>query len=188
MSPQHPLPNVSSPDAPASGGQHAPAFMTPFMKMPLVLYRLGLGRLLGKRFMLLTHKGRRSGKVYRTVLAVLRFDERTREVLAVSPWSASNWYRNIQATPALEVETGGVRYAPAQRGLWPEEIAALFIEFRKEHPIFSRMVARIPGWKIDSTYDEFLTLARTLRGVSFYPATSAESASTLSAQRRTSAQ
>ncbi len=143
--------------------------MIPFMKMPLIFYRLGLGRLLGKRFMLLTHKGRRSGKVYRTVLAVLRFDEKTREILAVSPWSASNWYRNIQVTPALKVETDGVRYVPVQRSLSPEEIAALFVEFRKEHPIFSRMVARIPGWKIDSTYHEFLALARTLRGVSFRP-------------------
>ncbi len=139
------------------------------MKMPLILYRLGLGWMLGKRFLLLTHVGRRSGKIYRSVLAVLRFDEKTRETLAVSPWSGSNWYRNIQATPALEVETNGVRFAPVQRSLSAEEIAALFIEFRKEHPIFSRMIARIPSWKIDSTYDEFLALARTLRGVSFRP-------------------
>src|SRR5512135_3515708 len=86
-------------------GQKAPAFMIPFMKMPLVLYRLGLGWLLGKRFMRLTHVGRKSGKVYHTVLAVLRFDEQTHEIFAVSPWSESNWYRNIQAAPALEVET-----------------------------------------------------------------------------------
>ena len=32
-----------------------------------------------------------------------------------------------------------------------------------------RMIARIPGWKIDSTYEEFLELARTLRGVAFRP-------------------
>jgi deazaflavin-dependent oxidoreductase (nitroreductase family) len=135
----------------------------------LILYRLGLGRLLGRRFMCLTHTGRRSGKVYRTVLAILRFDERTREIFAVSPWSASQGYRNIQATPALAVETAGVRYAPTQHSLSPEEIAALFIEFRQTHPIFSQMIARIPGWKIDSTYDEFLALARTLRGVAFHP-------------------
>lgn len=147
----------------------APAFMLPFMKMPLILYRLGLGRLLGRRFMRLTHTGRRSGKVYQTVLAVLHYDEQTREIFAVSPWSASQWYRNIQATPALEVETAGVRYAPTQRDLSPEEIAALFIEFRQAYPVFSRMVARIPGWKIDSTYGEFLALARTLRGVAFRP-------------------
>jgi deazaflavin-dependent oxidoreductase (nitroreductase family) len=143
--------------------------MIPFFKTPLILYRLGLGWMLGKRFMLLTHVGRRSGKVYRSVLAVLRFDEKTHEIQAVSPWSASNWYRNIQTTPALAVETGFVRYAPTQRSLSPEEIATLFIEFRRKYPIFSRMVARIPGWKIDSSYEEFLELARSLRGVAFQP-------------------
>jgi len=155
--------------APTQSIQKPPAFMIPFMKMPLILYRLGLGWIFGKRFMLLTHVGRRSGKVYRSVLAVLQYNQETREILTVSPWNGSNWYRNIQATPALEVETGRVHYAPEQRPLSPEEIAALFIEFRRQHPIFSRMIARIPGWKIDSTYDEFLELARTLRGVAFQP-------------------
>jgi deazaflavin-dependent oxidoreductase (nitroreductase family) len=169
MSPQLARSTDSASAALTRDDQRAPAFMIPFMKMPLIIYRLGLGWMLGKRFMRLTHKGRRSGKVYRSVLAVLRFDEKTDEILAVSPWRASNWYRNIQATPALEVETGRVRYAPVQRNLSPEEIAALFIEFRQAHPIFSRMIARIPGWKIDSTYDEFLELARTLHGVSFRP-------------------
>ena len=143
--------------------------MIPFMKMPLILYRLGLGRMLGKRFLRLTHVGRRSGKVYRTVLAVLRFDEKSREILTVSPWSGSNWFRNIQANPALEVEMGSVRYTPVQRTLTPEEIAVLFIEFRSQHPIFSRLVARIPGWNIDSSYEEFLALAQNLRGVAFQP-------------------
>jgi deazaflavin-dependent oxidoreductase (nitroreductase family) len=164
-----PLPNISSPAMPTHNEQNPPAFMIPFMKMPLILYRLGLGRILGKRFMQLTHIGRRSGKVYRSVLAVLRFDEKTHEVLVVSPWGKSNWYRNIQTTPALEVETGLVRYAPVQRTLSPEEIAGLFIEFRNQHSIFSRMIARIPGWNINSSYDEFLTLAHTLHGVAFQP-------------------
>lgn len=143
--------------------------MLPFMRMPLIVYRLGLGRMLGKRFMLLTHVGRRSGKVYRSVLAVLRFEADTQAVYAVSPWSASNWYHNIQAAPALEVETGSARYAPTQRDLTPEEIAALIVEFRQKHSVFSRMIARIPGWKVDSTYEEFLDLAGTLRGVAFQP-------------------
>jgi deazaflavin-dependent oxidoreductase (nitroreductase family) len=146
-----------------------PAFVAAFFKLPLILYNLKLGWLFGQRFMVLTHVGRRSGKIYRSVLAVLRCDEKTHEILAVSPWSSSNWYRNIQVEPALEVETGFVRYAPDQRSLSPEEIAAVFIEFRQKHPLFSRIVARTPGWKIDSTYEEFLELARSLRGVAFCP-------------------
>ncbi len=163
-----------------SSNQKAPAFMIPFMKMPLILYRLGLGWMLGKRFMRLTHVGRKSGKVYHTVLAALCFDEHTREIFAVSPWSESNWYRNIQAAPALEVETAGrsgpgdirhgcIRYIPTQRSLTTEEIAKAFIAFRNRYPVFSRIVASIPGWKIDSTYEEILDLARTLRGVAFGP-------------------
>ena len=154
---------------PSQHNEKAPAFLIPIFKLPLLLYRLHLGWLLGKRFMQLTHIGRRSGKVRKTILAVLRFDEKTREIYAVSAWPGSDWYYNIQATPALQVETGFVHYAPTQRTLSPEEITDTFMEYRKRHPIFTRMICRIPGWKWDSSYEEFLVLARTLRGVAFRP-------------------
>lgn len=169
MSSQTSPSNVSTPAAHPQINQKPPAFMLPFMKMPLILYRMGLGWVFGKRFMQLTHVGCKSGKVYRSVLAVVHFDESTREILAVSPWSGSDWYRNIQAAPALEVETGRIRFTPVQRSLSPEEIAGAFASFRRQYPVFSRLVARIPGWKIDSTDEEFLALARTLRGVGFRP-------------------
>lgn len=149
--------------------EKAPRFLVPIFKLPLLLYRFHLGWLLGKRFMQITHVGRRSGKVRRTVLAVLRFDRRTREVYVVSAWNGSDWYYNIQSSPALQVETGFVRYVPVQRTLSAEEIARTFIRYCRKHPIFSRMVCRIPGWKWDSSYEEFLALARTLHGVAFRP-------------------
>ena len=143
--------------------------MIPIFKLPLSLYRLRLGWLLGRRFMELTHVGRHTSKVRRTVLAVLRFDENTREIYAVSAWKGSDWYFNIQASPALQVQTGFVHYVPVQRTLSPEEITGAFMEYRRQHPLFSRMICRIPGWKWNSTYDEFLELARTLHGVAFAP-------------------
>jgi deazaflavin-dependent oxidoreductase (nitroreductase family) len=146
-----------------------PAFMIPILKLPLLLYRTGLGWLLGHRFMLLTHIGRRSGKVRQTVLAVLHFDPKTRETMAISAWSASDWYKNILASPALQVETGFTRYAPVHRSLSTEEIATLFEDYRHSHPIFSRIVCRIPGWKWDASGEELLELAKTLRGVAFQP-------------------
>ena len=148
---------------------HAPAFLRPIFKLPLVLYRLHLGFLFSHRFLMLTHTGRKSGKVRRTILAVLSYDAQTREIKAVSAWNASEWYKNIQAAPAIAVETGSTRYAPVQRDLSTEEIAQLFVDYRKNHPIFSRIVCRIPGWKWESSYAEFLELARTLRGVAFRP-------------------
>jgi deazaflavin-dependent oxidoreductase (nitroreductase family) len=145
------------------------AFMLPMLKLPLLLYRTGLGRLLGHRFMLLTHVGRRSGKVRQTVLAVLHFDLKTREIMTISAWSASDWYKNILALPALQVETGSTRYVPIHHSLSSEEIASLFEDYRSKHPIFSRIVCRVPGWKWDSSHEELLELAKTLRGVAFQP-------------------
>jgi deazaflavin-dependent oxidoreductase (nitroreductase family) len=168
--------NQQNPTAPAPSQtklgkerDKAPSLLVPIFKLPILLYRLRLGWLLGKRFMQITHVGRRSGKVRKTILAVLWYDEQTKEVYAVSAWKGSDWYYNIQATPALLVEIGTVRYAPAQCTLSAEEITKTFIEYRKEHPLFSRMICRIPGWKWDSTYAEFLELARTLHGVAFKP-------------------
>jgi deazaflavin-dependent oxidoreductase (nitroreductase family) len=164
-------PPVNSLDQTKSGKENekAPSLLIPIFKLPVFLYRLHLGWLMGKRFMQITHVGRRSGKVRRTILAVLRFDDKTKEIYAVSAWKGSDWYYNIQATPALQVETGFLRYVPVQRTLSPEEITTAFLEYRQKHALFSRMICRIPGWKWDSTYEEFLELARSLRGVAFRP-------------------
>jgi deazaflavin-dependent oxidoreductase (nitroreductase family) len=152
-----------------------PAFMIPILKLPLLLYRTGMGWLFGHRFMLLTHVGRHSGKVRRTVLAVLCFDPKTGEIMAISAWSASEWHKNILTSPALQVETGFTRYAPVHRSLSTEEIVTLFEEYRRRHPIFSRIVCRIPGWQWNASHEELLELASTLRGVAFRPKENAAS-------------
>jgi deazaflavin-dependent oxidoreductase (nitroreductase family) len=169
MSKPNPSDLASPPTNPGYAHGKAPSLLIPIFKLPLFLYRLRLGWILGKRFMQLTHVGRHSGKVRRTVLAVLRFDAQTNEIVAISAWTGSDWYSNIQASPALQVETGFVHYVPRQRTLSPQEITTAFIAYRKQHPIFSRIICRIPGWKWDSTDAEFLELARTLRGVAFTP-------------------
>lgn len=149
--------------------EKAPSFLIPLFKLPLILYRLHLGWLLGNRFMQITHVGRHSGKVRRTVLAVLRFEKKSKEIYAVSAWTGSDWYYNIRALPALQIESGFVRYVPLQRTLSPEEIATAFILYRQKHPIFSWIIFHIPGWKWNSTQEELLELARTLHGVAFTP-------------------
>lgn len=169
MSKQNPVVHAMAQTNPGKTNEKAPSFMIPIFKLPVFLYRLRLGWLLGKTFMQITHVGRHSGKVRRTVLAVLRFDEKTKEIYAVSAWKGSDWYYNIQPSPALQVESGSVRYVPAQRTLSPEVITTAFVEYRKRHPIFRRIICRIPGWKWDSSYEEFLELAHTLHAVAFRP-------------------
>ena len=85
-------------------------------RLPIYLYRLDLGCLL------LVHRGRQSGMLHETVLEVLLHDPATRESVVLPAWGEkADWYRNVGATPALEIRTGGQRYVPEQRFLAPEE-------------------------------------------------------------------
>jgi len=93
------------------------------VRLPICLYRLNLGWLLGHRFLLLVHRGRKSGLLRETVLEVILYEPAIRESVVVSAWGEkADWYRNVVATPTLEVWTGGQRYVPEQRFLAQKKI------------------------------------------------------------------
>ena len=108
---------------------------------PRWFYRLGLGWVLGKRVVQITHRGRKSGLLRRTILEVLSYDPQTHEVLIVSGWEGkTDWYRNIQQEPALEVRIGRVHYRPVQEFLSPQETAQLILTLFRQHPREVRFV------------------------------------------------
>ena len=55
-------------------------------RLPTYLYRYRFGWLLGHRFLLLTHRGRKTGRVHQTVLEVIAYDSATRESIVLSGW------------------------------------------------------------------------------------------------------
>ena len=138
--------------------------------MPIYLYRLDLDRLLGHRFLLLVHRGRESGLLRETVLEVLLHDPVTRESVVLSALGEkADWYRNVMATPALEVMTGGLRYVPQQRFLVPDENHAVISEYGRRHPLAFRVFARVFGYPLDGTEAARREAARSLRLVAFRP-------------------
>jgi deazaflavin-dependent oxidoreductase (nitroreductase family) len=95
------------------------------LRLPIWLYRLHLGWLLGHRFLLLTHRGRATGRPRQAVIEVIRYDPSTRESVVVAGWRGqTDWYRNLRAHPALEIVTGTERHVPQQRFLDAAETAA----------------------------------------------------------------
>lgn len=109
-------------------------------RLPIFIYRCHLGWLLGHRFLLLTHRGRKSGVTYATMLEVLHYDPATRESVVLSGRGMrADWYRNIASHPALAVRTGRLCYAPAHRVLSREE-AAVAACFTREHPWAARLI------------------------------------------------
>lgn len=138
--------------------------------LPILLYRVRLGWLLGHRFMLLTHQGRKTGKVRQTVLEVVHYDPVRHESAVLSAYGErADWYQNILVHPAHEVQTGFERYVPQQRLLdATERLTALHIYQRRYRRAF-QAVLRWLGYQYDGTEAGLRSLADTVVMAAFRP-------------------
>jgi len=137
-------------------------------RLPNVLYRLHLGRLLGSRFLLVEHRGRKSGRTHRTVLEVIRADPAAGVWYVVSGWGdRAQWLANLRATPQAYIETGGRHVAVVARVLPDADAERELLDYGRRHPRAARAVAHALGWEIDGSDRDLGELARTLRVVEF---------------------
>jgi deazaflavin-dependent oxidoreductase (nitroreductase family) len=88
--PPHPIPY---PDKP---------FIRKLYRTPILLYRLGLGKVIGKYIMIISTIGRKSGKVRRTPI---EFYQRDDLIYAISGFEKDpDWYRNLLAHPYVTLQ------------------------------------------------------------------------------------
>ncbi|MDQ2903510.1 MAG: nitroreductase family deazaflavin-dependent oxidoreductase [Ktedonobacteraceae bacterium] len=138
--------------------------------LPRYLYRWHLGWLLGRRFLMITHLGRKSGRRRQTVLEVVSYDPATQECLVIAGYGVhSDWYRNIQVHPAIEVQIGCQRYTPQQRLFSSEETMHLLEEYQRHHPRAFREIIRFMGYAYDGTPEALHAISEILRGVALHP-------------------
>lgn len=105
--------------------RHLPGATTiKLLRGPTHLYDWRAGWILGRRFLRLTHIGRRSGRRYQTMLEVIGENHATGEVIVIAGLGRSaNWYRNLQTHEAIEVAIGSERFTPRHRQLNKSEAA-----------------------------------------------------------------
>jgi deazaflavin-dependent oxidoreductase (nitroreductase family) len=138
--------------------------------LPRYLYRWHLGWLLGHRFLMITHSGRKTGVIRQTVVEAVNYDPKTQACLAVAGYrEQTDWYRNIQAHPALEIQVGSRRYMPQQRLLSSEELLTLLQDYEHRHPHGLRLLLRASGYPYDGSPAGLRAVAQVLRGVEFRP-------------------
>jgi deazaflavin-dependent oxidoreductase (nitroreductase family) len=118
------------------------------LRMPSVLDRKGTRGLLQAlspaTVIVLVHRGRKSGKLYKTPVEVLR-DDHERGELVVSPmWGRdSDWYRNVVAGGLIEAHLRGEKRQVEWRELDEPERRAAMNVYREAHPLYSRMILRM---------------------------------------------
>jgi deazaflavin-dependent oxidoreductase (nitroreductase family) len=71
-------------------------------KTPILLYRLGLGPLIGRLFMIMTTTGRKSGLPRHTAIEYHQHNGRKYVMVG---WTQSDWYNNLLANPLLTIQT-----------------------------------------------------------------------------------
>lgn len=149
-----------------------PKFLPWSAKLVNGAYKLGLGWLFGRRLIRITHRGRKTGRLHRSVAEVVHYDPRSRESVVFAGWEGrTDWYRNLRATSALAVETGGARYTPHQRFLTEDEVERTLVSYaRQHHTVAGLLLGRLVGIHVNVDNDDDLhRAARFFRGVAFRP-------------------
>ncbi|MEV6286193.1 nitroreductase family deazaflavin-dependent oxidoreductase [Kribbella sp. NPDC051770] len=122
-------------------------------RAPIPLFKHGLGGLLGPRVLMLQHRGRRSGLARYVVLEVVG---RTPEAVTVVSGYAgkAQWFRNVQADPAVRVWTGRRVDVAAHAEVLPADEARSTLEdYRQHHRRAARALGKVLGIE-DLTSDE----------------------------------
>lgn len=134
-----------------------------FLEAPKAMYRAGLGWMLGNRFVMIEHTGRRSGRTYRTVVEVIGRAGNTIDVAAA--WGpTSDWFRNVQANPEVVVSSGRLRDEPATAGVLDDAAAgAVFAAYTQNHPRAAATLSRSLGLPLDDP----AAMARSVPAVRF---------------------
>ena len=142
------------------------------LRVPTALYDIGAGRLLGHRFLLLTHRGRRSGRLYRTMLEVVDWDVARREAVVMSGFGPrASWYLNVQAGGVEEIRIARMRFRPEVRPVEPDEAARIVAAYERRNrfagPIVRSVLSRLAGFRYDGSAEARQRLVGVLPLIAF---------------------
>lgn len=144
------------------------------LRAPRALFRYRRGKLLGHRFLLLTHVGRTSGKTYETVLEVVAFDSSTGKSVVMSGWGrSSDWFKNVEAAGRARITIGGVDRPVTASVVDEDDAVRLLADYEQRNrliqPVVRRVLSRLAGSRYDGSEDGRRSLVRALPLVAFSP-------------------
>lgn len=137
------------------------------IRIPQLLYAVGLGPLIGSFVLLLTTKGRKSG---RPRVVPLQYEE-DQGVLYIGSarGTKADWFCNILANPEVEVQVGSRRYHGVAQPLGDAASIADFLEMKLKHrPRMMRVLLRMEGVTGDINRMELEALSEQITAVSIH--------------------
>ena len=87
-------------------------------KSPILLWRLGLGNIVGRQLMILTTVGRKSGRLRHTAVEYHLYKDRK---YVMAAWPQADWYQNLLHDPYLTIQTASENEEVVARRLSTDE-------------------------------------------------------------------
>ncbi len=130
-------------------------------KIPILYYKLGLGWMLGRRFLLLTTTGRKTGKPRHTPLEFI-YDP-LKDSYRVSPgWGGNtDWYKNARQDPLVTVQVGRRTFQAVAEPAPDEEAAKFMMNTSRRHPSMDKVWNRWTEKPVDGSWESYVHAARS---------------------------
>ncbi|MDQ2781510.1 nitroreductase family deazaflavin-dependent oxidoreductase [Lapillicoccus sp.] len=156
-----------------------PSWASAIFRAPRHLYAWHAGWLLGHRFLMVEHRGRRSGKRYTTVLEVVHRDRTVPEYVVIAGLGAgADWYRNVRSHATCRIQVGRSSFEASWRDVEPSEAARLLAGYERRArvaaPVLRRVLTSLVGWKYDGSAAARDRLVCELPMLAFRPSSSSE--------------
>ncbi|MBI3161112.1 MAG: nitroreductase family deazaflavin-dependent oxidoreductase [Chloroflexi bacterium] len=132
-----------------------PSLLLKFLfKMPVYFHKMGFAgweRIVGAQWMLITTRGRKTGKRRETMVDVMEYDKITDTYyIEVAYGSRADWFKNIQNTPVFEAQVGRRKFHARAAMLSSENTADMLVQFYRRKPAYTRSVMAMVGMKFTS--------------------------------------
>ncbi len=132
-------------------------------RMPILFYKLGLGWMLGSRFLLLSHTGRKSGKIRQNVLEIIHHSPENHAYYVVSGFATrSHWYQNIKKDPRVTIQVGSNHMAADAQRVEPDEAEKIIFAYAQNNRQSIRWLVKILNYDIVHTPDGYQAFGREI--------------------------
>ncbi|MCD6400518.1 MAG: nitroreductase family deazaflavin-dependent oxidoreductase [Anaerolineales bacterium] len=141
-----------------------------FLRFPIILYRIGLGGLLGKRFLLLNHIGRKTGLPRQAVLEVVRYDRISGAYIIVSGFGPkSQWRKNLLQHPEVTIQVGRRKIPVRAECLTSAQCGEEMVRYARRYPKAARSLSKIMGFQIDGSEEAYQKVGEQLQFFALIP-------------------
>jgi deazaflavin-dependent oxidoreductase (nitroreductase family) len=141
--------------------------MRALFKAPILFWRLGLDPLVNRRFVLISHTGRKSGLTRRVITEYVRLDD-GRIAIVSGYGDAAQWYRNLMAVPAVTLQSNdGIAHVRAYRITDEGELQQVYARLMSASQPF--LLAYLNSVGVPATLHDVLAQRDRLHFIAFSP-------------------